>query len=63
MRPRDTEIAPLAVRLPGAAKALSLGITATKELVATGRLRSIKVGSVRLVPVAEIRRFLGERDA
>jgi excisionase family DNA binding protein len=57
-RPEHTTIEPLALRIPGVAKALNLGLTATKALVLSGKIRSVKVGTTRLIPIAEIKRFL-----
>ena len=48
----------LAVRIPGLAQALNIGVTSAKELVTSGRIRSVKVGSTRLIPVTEIKKFL-----
>jgi excisionase family DNA binding protein len=52
----------MAVRVPEAARRLSLGVSSVKELVTTGRLPSVKVGAVRLIPVKAIAEFL-ERGA
>jgi excisionase family DNA binding protein len=48
----------MAVRIPEAARRLSLSATMVKELVTTGRLKSLKVGAVRLIAVKEIAAFL-----
>jgi excisionase family DNA binding protein len=42
---------------PAAGKALGVGRTKVFELVASGALRSVRVGRRRLVPVAELRAY------
>jgi excisionase family DNA binding protein len=54
-------IGPVALRVREAAIALNLGVTTTKQLVASGQLKSRKIGSVRLITIDEIKRFLRAR--
>lgn len=42
------------VALPEAARRMSLGLSTLKLLIANGKLRSLKVGKRRLVPVSAI---------
>ncbi|WP_439678010.1 helix-turn-helix domain-containing protein [Embleya sp. MST-111070] len=56
---------PVFYRVPEAVKLLGLGRTVVYELIRTGRLRTVKEGRVRLVPVAAIAEYsaLLEREA
>lgn len=49
-----SEIAPVLYRVEEAAEALRLGRTIVYELIRCGRLRTVKVGTRRLVPVAAV---------
>ncbi len=49
---------PILVSVPEAAAALGIGITKTNKLIATGRLRTVKVDNRRLVPVAALTEFV-----
>ncbi|MHB1533917.1 MAG: excisionase family DNA-binding protein [Acidimicrobiales bacterium] len=49
---------PKAVSVDDAAQLLGLGRSSLYELIETGRIRSVKVGSRRLVPMAAIDEFL-----
>jgi excisionase family DNA binding protein len=40
---------------------LGVGRSLVKRLLATGEVRSVKVGSRRLIPIAELDRFIAER--
>jgi excisionase family DNA binding protein len=53
-----TEPEPLAVPIRVAARRLGTGRDATYALVRAGRLRTIKVGGRRLVPVIELAAFV-----
>ena len=59
-KPRHPELEPLAVGIGDAARLLGIGLTAAKELVYSGAVHSVKIGDRRLVPIAAIRKFLGE---
>ncbi|WP_159795434.1 helix-turn-helix domain-containing protein [Puerhibacterium puerhi] len=52
-----SEIAPVLYRVEEAAEALRLGRTIVYELIRCGRLRTVKVGTRRLVPVAAVREY------
>jgi excisionase family DNA binding protein len=53
-------IAPLAVSPRKAATILDVGHDAIYTLLNAGRLRSVKIGRRRLIPVSELERFLAE---
>jgi excisionase family DNA binding protein len=53
---------PLLVSVREAAKRLGLGRDTAYQLVREGRLHSVALGRKRLVPVAELERFV-EREA
>jgi excisionase family DNA binding protein len=46
-----------------AAEQLSLGITATKALIRTGELRSVKIGRSRRVPADALHEYVQRLDA
>lgn len=50
---------PLAVRIPAAAKALSVSDDKIRKAVASGELRHVRFGGCILIPVAELERLLG----
>lgn len=56
------EIAPVLYRVEEAAEALRLGRTAVYELIRCGRLRTVKVGTRRLVPVEAVREYVESLD-
>lgn len=45
-----------------AAAALGVGITKTKQLIAAGELRSIKVGRLRRITVSSLREYVQIRE-
>ena len=49
-----THIAPRVLRVEEAAQALGIGRSLVYDLIRSGRLRSFKVGSRRLIPIAAI---------
>lgn len=49
-----TPIAPRVLRVEEAARALGIGRSLTYDLIRSGRLRSFKVGSRRLIPATAI---------
>lgn len=53
--------APLLHGISESARLLNLGRTKTYELLDSGALKSIRIGSRRLIPDSEIRRFIAER--
>lgn len=56
----ETDPRLLLVSVPEAGRRLSVGRSTVLELVASGRLGSVKVGARRLVPVIELERFVAE---
>lgn len=50
----------LLVSVPEAARRLGISQSTALELVASGRLGSVKVGARRLVPVAALERFVAD---
>lgn len=48
---------PLNISIPEAARALGVGRSATYELLNAGKLKSVKIGSRRLVTVASVMAF------
>jgi excisionase family DNA binding protein len=58
---RQTPDHPLLLTPEAAARELSLGRTTIYELVATGKLRSVRIGRARRIAFAELERFVAER--
>jgi excisionase family DNA binding protein len=56
-------VQPLAVSPRKAAAYLDVGHDAIYRLIGQGRLRSVKLGRRRLIPVAELERFLADELA
>jgi excisionase family DNA binding protein len=52
---------PLLLSIEDARRALAVGRSLVKRLVATGEIRSLKLGSRRLIPLAEVERYVAER--
>jgi excisionase family DNA binding protein len=50
-------IEPLNVAIPEAARLLGIGRSTAYELLGAGKLKSVKIGSRRLVTVASVRAF------
>ncbi|MET8270763.1 excisionase family DNA-binding protein [Streptomyces sp. NPDC005096] len=48
--------------LPEAARILNLGLTKTNAFIASGELRSIKIGSARRVPADALHEFVQRLD-
>ncbi|MBC9822549.1 helix-turn-helix domain-containing protein [Terrabacter sp. MAHUQ-38] len=55
---KHTEVQALAYRVEEAAEALRLSRSVIYELIRSGRLRTVKQGSRRLVPVAALQDYL-----
>ncbi len=53
------EIVPELYRVEEAAEALRLSRRTVYELIRSGRLRTVKIGTRRLVPVAAVREYVG----
>jgi excisionase family DNA binding protein len=56
----DRPAQPLAVSPRKAARYLDVGHDAIYQLLGQGRLRSVKLGRRRLIPLSELERFLAE---
>lgn len=56
----DPLVQPLAVSPRKAARYLDIGHDAIYQLLGQGRLRSVKLGRRRLIPLSELERFLAE---
>jgi excisionase family DNA binding protein len=63
IEPRNAVGVPLAVSPRKAAKYLDVGHDAIYQLLNQGRLRSVKLGRRRLIPMTELERFLDEELA
>ena len=59
----DRAFAPLAVSPRKAARYLDVGHDAIYQLLNEGRLRSVKLGRRRLIPITELERFLTDELA
>lgn len=56
--PHVVAVVPVAYRIEEAAEALRVSRTHVYELIRSGRLRSVKIGSRRLVPIAALDEYL-----
>lgn len=56
--PKQLDSEPLLVNVKAAADILSLGRTTVYQLMASGQLRSIKIGSARRIPMQAIREWV-----
>jgi excisionase family DNA binding protein len=59
--PEDTVFKPLTVRIREACRLTGIGRSKIYELIAAGEIEIIKVGTITLVPVAGIEKFLRQR--
>jgi len=57
-----SEIAPVLYRVEEAAEALRIGRTVVYELIRCGKLRTVKVGTRRLVPVEAVAEYVASLD-
>jgi len=55
---RQSPIAPITVRIKDACRMTGIGRSKLYELIDTGEIETFKVGSITLIPVESIRRFL-----
>ena len=53
--------APLAHRIPDACRRLGIGRSSLYELIRTGEVRTIKIGSRTLIPEAELLKVIDSR--
>lgn len=63
MAREGSSITPRTVGVEGVAEALGIGVTLARELVAKNEIRSIRIGSRRLIPLSEIDRYIEQRMA
>jgi excisionase family DNA binding protein len=63
MTTTKTDIEPLVYDLGEVARALRIGLSTVRNLVASGDLKSVKIGDRRLVTREALSAFLGERAA
>jgi excisionase family DNA binding protein len=61
-RAKRPPVPPLLYRVEEAAEALRLSRTAIYELIRSGRLRTVKAGSGRLVPVAALAEYVASLE-
>ena len=61
-RAERAPVPPLLYRVEEAAEALRLSRTAIYELIRSGRLRTVKSGSRRLVPVAALAEYVASLE-
>lgn len=55
----DLAIKLLSVRIPDACRMTGIGRSKLYELIRDGRIRTIKVGAITLIPVCALADFLG----
>lgn len=60
---KNKQVEPLAVSPEGASARLGISVRAVYTHISTGELRSFKDGKRRLIPVAELQRFIDRRMA
>jgi excisionase family DNA binding protein len=60
--PEDVDFRPLAVRIREACRLTGIGRSKLYELIAAREIRVIKVGSITLIPFAELQQFLEQRS-
>lgn len=53
------QVQPLTVRIPEACRITGIGRSKLCELIKAGEISIVKVGTITLVPVESLRRFLG----
>lgn len=58
LEPRTTQPAPLLLRPQDAAEALAVSRTKLFELLASGELESVRIGSCRRIPLSAVERFV-----
>lgn len=51
---------PLAVRVPEACRMIGIGRSKLYELIAEGAIHVVKIGSVTVIPVAQLRALIGD---
>jgi excisionase family DNA binding protein len=58
---RPDNVEPVLLPVPSTARALGIGTTKTRELIASGELRSVRIDRRLLVPRAEIDRYVAKK--
>lgn len=51
---------PLAVRIPEACRMIGIGRSKLYELIAEGAVHVVKIGSITVIPVTQLRALIGE---
>lgn len=51
---------PLAVRVPEACRMIGIGRSKLYELIADGTIAIVKIGSVTVIPVTQLRALIGQ---
>ena len=59
-RGQSEKVDPIAVRPRDAADRLGLSERKVRGLIASGELRSVKIGAARLIPVVDLERLIGQ---
>ena len=54
-KPQDVRPEPLAVRVPEACRMIGIGRSKLYELIADGTIEVVKIGSITVIPVAQLR--------
>ena len=57
-KPQDVRPEPLAVRVPEACRMIGIGRSKLYELIADGTIEVVKIGSVTVIPVAQLRAMI-----
>jgi len=63
VKPKSSDIQPLAFTIEQALKAVPIGRTKLHELMVTGAVRSVKIGRRRLIPVEALAELLLRESA
>ena len=50
---------PLTMRIPEAGRMTGIGRSKLYELIGEGKIQTIKVGAITLIPIVSLERFLG----
>ena len=61
-KPQDLRPEPLAVRVPEACRMIGIGRSKLYELIADGTIEVVKIGSITVIPVAQLRALLESRS-
>jgi len=58
---QDVRLEPLAVRVPEACRMIGVGRSKLYELIADGTIEVVKIGSITVIPVAQLRAMIEGR--